>query len=89
MKYRIKEDILWKIVDGEVVMVSTEKEQYSYLNPTGTEIWKMINDEYTKDEMAKEIKIKYETSGQKLNKDIDEIIEKLLEQGLIEEIAGK
>lgn len=86
MRYKIREEILWKLVDGETVMVDPEKEEYSYLNSTGTEIWKMIDKGYSPVKIEEKFLEKYEVSGDTVKKDISEVIEKLLNQELIEKV---
>lgn len=87
MKYAICKDILWKIVDDEVVIVNMKKEKYSYLNATGTEVWKLINDGIIINDMCAILSAKYDSPGDTMRKDIQAIIKELLKTGLIKEIA--
>lgn len=85
MNYRIRDEILWKIADGEAVIVDPETENYAYLNSTGTEIWKMLDKSYSLENIENELLEKYDVPESRLKEDITGIINSLLEQGLIEE----
>ena len=84
MNYKIKKDVLWKIVEDEAVIVESEKDVYSYLNQTGTEIWKMIDQNCDLQTIQKTLLEKYDSDEQTLKQDISDVIDQLLEQDLIE-----
>lgn len=87
--YRIREDILWKIVDGEAVIVDSDKDNYCYLNRTGTEVWRLLNEGKNKKEIVSELLKKYNNTEEVLNSDCDNIIRKLLDKNIIEIIANE
>ncbi|MFH1414638.1 MAG: PqqD family protein [Elusimicrobiota bacterium] len=86
MKYRIKEDVLWKIADGEAVIVNPANEKYSYLNSTGTEIWKMIDKNYSVHDIEEELTDIFDIPEAELKQDVSDIIDELKKQDLIEQI---
>lgn len=86
MRYKIREEILWKLIDGETVIVDPNKDSYSYLNSTGTQVWKMLNEEYPIPRIEKELADRYDVPESTLKKDVADIIDKLLNQELIEKI---
>lgn len=88
MKYAIGKNVLWKTVDDEVVIVDPEKQDYSYLNATGKDIWEMIRKGYTLAEMAAELAEKYDVSPAKAKAETEALVKDLLQTGLIQEAGG-
>ncbi|MHB9154148.1 MAG: PqqD family protein [Endomicrobiales bacterium] len=84
MKYRIKEKILWKKVDDEIVIVDTGKDSYSCLNSTGAEIWEMIDKGLTLREITRVLSERYDGDRAKIEKDADTLFKKLLSSGFLE-----
>ena len=84
MKYRINRDILWKLIDGETVIVKPDKDRYSYLNSTGTLIWKMIDEGMPVSGIIDYFVQNYGESEEILHADIEEIIRRLLAEEFIE-----
>jgi hypothetical protein len=83
MVYAIKKQVLWKIVDDEVVIVDPEKEDYSYLNATGKDIWEMIDKGFEVETIVSELCGKYEASEDCIRGDVEVLIKELVETGLI------
>jgi len=89
MRYKIKDNILWKIVDNEAVIVVPDKDEYFYLNPTGTEIWKLINKGFTKEKILQNLYKKYKAAKKKISEDVEKLLKKLMKMEIIEEISKK
>lgn len=85
MKYAIGKNVLWKTVDDEVVIVEPEKQDYSYLNATGKDVWEMIGKGLSLDEMAARLSEKYDVSPAKAKAEAEALIKDLLRSGLIRE----
>lgn len=84
MKYKIKDEILWKVVDEEAVIVDMEKDNYSYLNSTGTKVWMLIDKGYTMEQILKDLYKEYNASKKKIKIDVQRIIKRLVKIGLLE-----
>ena len=84
MKYRINKDVLWKFIDGETVIVKPDSDKYSYLNSTGTIIWKMIDEGSPVGKIVDYFVHYYDHPAENLQADIEEIIEKLVGEGFVE-----
>ena len=52
---RIKDNIIWKLVENELVIVKTDTDEYMYLNPTGADIFEMISKGMMSDEIKREL----------------------------------
>lgn len=84
-KFRIKKHVLWKKVDDEVVIVDPEKDDYSYLNHTGTLVWELIDGGLSVGMIRDKLKKKFKGSVPKMEKDIVQLIDSLHKKALIEE----
>lgn len=84
MRYKIKEDVLWKEVDGEAVMVDPEKDEYCYLNTVGTGIWNFISEGKTLKEIEKSLIEEYEAPSDEILIGLKKLIKHLVEKELIE-----
>jgi len=87
MHYKLKNNILWKSVDGELVIVKTDTDEYLYLNPTGADIFEMIATGLKKDDIFKELTLRYDASEEMIGSDVDEIMKELKDSGIIEEVV--
>ncbi len=83
---RIKDDILFNDLQGEIVILSPKDGVYFGLDPVGTRAWQLIQHHgrlgAVKDAMLKE----YEVSAERLEEDLQELVSSLLDNGLVEVI---
>ncbi len=83
---RINDDILYNDLQGEIVILSPETGVYFGLDPVGTRAWQLI--QYhgrlgaVRDAMLKE----YEVSAERLEEDLQELVTRLVDNGLVEVI---
>jgi len=86
LKYKINEKLIWRKIENKVFIIDSEKEKMHSLNSTASFIWNMIIKDKTPDEiitlMHKEFDIKDKNI---IKKDIEEIILKFKNEGLIYE----
>jgi len=84
MIYRIKKDILWRMVDDEVVIVSGKNDNSCYLNRTGSEVWQMVTDGLSFEEICRRLAKYYNMKKTEIEKDIKNIIDDLLSSKILE-----
>ena len=81
---RIKDDILFNDLQGEIVILSPKDGVYFGLDPVGTRAWQLIQHHgrlgAVKDAMLKE----YEVSAERLWEDLQDLVNSLLDNGLVE-----
>lgn len=79
-----------KLVSGEVVLLHLKTEQYFSLNETGSQIWELLDNRLSLEQIAEEVQNQFEvTAGQAL-KSVAELAEQLVAQGLVKlENGGK
>lgn len=71
-------------VDGEMVLLDMETENYFGLDGVGTSIWQDMQEKETLKEVFEALLEEYEVEAEVLQKDLSDFIEKLLESGLVE-----
>jgi len=82
-KYTVSDDVLFQEVSGETVLLDLDSESYFGLDEIGTRIWKLLNDETSAGEMVDALLEEYEVERETLEVDVAELLENLLEAGLI------
>jgi hypothetical protein len=88
-KYKVAPKVVWKRVDDEVVLIDPEKDSYSYLNCTGSDMWEMLMEGRERDEIAREIYSRYNITEEQASRDVESLLKKLLACGLLEiEVPG-
>ena len=85
MQYRIKDNIIWKLVENELVIVKTDTDEYMYLNPTGADIFEMISKGMMSDEIKRELILRYDALEETINSDFKDIVKELKASGIIED----
>ncbi len=83
---QINDDSLFNDLQGEIVILSPKDGVYFGLDPVGTRAWHLIQHHgrlgAVKDAMLKE----YEVSAERLEEDLQELVTRLVDNGLVEVI---
>lgn len=83
-KYTIVSDVLiQEIVDGESVLLNLETESYFGLDKMGRHFWKAITQSESLQKAYDTLMDEYDVDPELLRKDLNELVKKLLEKGLI------
>ena len=77
-------DTLINIVGNEAVLLNLANEQYYGLDEIGTSIWHALTTNETIQAAYEKLLNEYEVSAEVLQKDVRELLEKLLAHGLVE-----
>lgn len=80
---KIAADLIWRLVDENVVVVSPEKGDVHVLSPTGTQIWQLIADKKEVSEIETYFVKRYIVSQEQARADIYEFINNLQGLGLL------
>lgn len=88
MPYSLNErSALWRIVEGEAVIVSVETSHYYGLNRTGTLVWSWLAEGPAEpDDLAARLAEEYGIDVERATNDVRNITQHLLSEGLITEI---
>ena len=87
-RFSISDEVLSQEVNGETVLLDLEGESYFGLNEVGTRIWQLISAEQTVAEVLGTLSDEYDASREQLENDVDELLAKLADAGLVKRIAG-
>lgn len=71
-------------VDGEMVLLDMESENYFGLDEVGTSIWKAMQEYGSLQEVFNALLEQYDVEAEVLEKDLSDFVGKLLESGLVE-----
>ena len=77
-------DILSQNVRGETVLLDLNGESYFGLDAVGTRIWQLLQEHSDLQKIYDSMLEEYDVEGEQLEKDIDELITKLVEAGLVD-----
>jgi hypothetical protein len=82
-------DVMFRIVGDEAVILNLKTELYLGLNPVGTRIWTVLNGAPSIHAAYESLLTEYGVEPERLRQDLDELLDKLLEQQLIEIAPGE
>lgn len=82
-KLVISDDVLSQEVSGETVLLDMKSEQYFGLDEVGTRIWQLLREGNSRERVLEVMQNEYEASRRQLAADLDDLLKRLLEAGLI------
>lgn len=78
-----KDAILWKDVQGRVIVLLIENGSFCELNALGSRIWSFLVEGSSKEEIIKALQQSYDIPRETLEKDVDAFIARMTEQGIL------
>ena len=78
------ETVFAQEVDGEMVLLDMESENYFGLDEVGTTIWQAMQEKETLKEVLDVLLDQYEVEEEMLEQDLSDFVGKLVESGLVE-----
>lgn len=82
-KVTVPSDVLLNTVDGESVILSLVTESYFGLDESGTRMWSALTTSDSIQRAYETLLTEYEVEADVLRRDLSNLIEKLLEKGLV------
>lgn len=82
-KVIISPDVLFQEVSGEIVLLDLASESYFGLDEIGARIWTLLNEEKAVGQIVEVLLDEYEVDRARLEADVNDLLENLLEAGLI------
>lgn len=79
----ISEEVLFEVVDDEYVILDLKSGHYFGLNPTGTIVWKAIDEGLTLNEIVARVREKVSRAPDTVATDVSELIECLAKNNLV------
>ncbi|MCA9937044.1 MAG: PqqD family protein [Anaerolineales bacterium] len=77
-------DIIWRILDGEVVLVSPRAGKVRVLNEVGSALWQLLDGKRTVGEMQAYLVRHYDVMPAQAAADLDTFLQDLAARGLIQ-----
>ena len=84
MEVSVPEEVLFRDLDGESVLLHLGSGQYFGLDEVGSLIWRLLVEKCSLDEIQQRIVAEYDVSAQEVKKDVLRIVEELTQNGLVE-----
>ncbi len=82
-KITFSQSVFAQEVDGEMVLLDMESENYFGLDEVGTAIWQAMQENESLQEVFEVLMEQYEVEAEVLQNDLSEFVDKLLESGLV------
>ena len=77
------QDIIFSEIEGEAILIDGELERYFGMEPIATEIWRLLENEVTFDDLLDKLLNNYEVSKDQCAADVTEFLKKLSDQKMI------
>ena len=85
LSYKICDtQVVHEIIEGEAVIINLETGNYYSLRGAGADIWDLIGAGAMTTQIIKGIDFRYQGDPKEIKKGVEQLIDQLLEQGLIE-----
>jgi len=82
-RVRIQDDILFHELQGEAVLLNLKTGTYLGLNPVGTRIWQLLQEDGALPRVMEVMLREYDVPQEKLAQDLLELVGQMEEQGLV------
>ena len=83
IKLKISPEVHSQEVGGETVLLDLQSESYFGLDEVGTRIWQLLQQNGDLQSIFETILDEYDVEEEQLRRDLEELVEKLLEAGLV------
>jgi Coenzyme PQQ synthesis protein D (PqqD) len=90
MHYRANtEKVVWRIVDGEAVLVHADTSAYYGLNATATYIWEaLVSASVSREEIGRHLSVRYGAAADTVLTDVDAFLATVGKESLIVDATG-
>jgi hypothetical protein len=85
---RINDDVVFRELEGEAVLLNLETGVYFGLNEVGTRIWSLLQEGVSLTQVLDQIQDEYTVSAEVLQEDLLRLVEQMLEKGLVRPASG-
>jgi hypothetical protein len=78
-----QQSLLWRKVDEEGVVLDLEASSYLRTNPTGAELWELLAEDRTEDELVAYLEATYDVDHDRAHADVRAFLDALRAQGVL------
>ena len=86
---KVSSDILHNQVEEELVLLDLNTEKYFGLDETGTAFWKAVTGSPTIEDAYQELLATYEVEPEQLRTDLKNLLQELINQGLLKMVPSQ
>jgi hypothetical protein len=83
-KVEFSDSVFAQEVDGEMVLLDMESENYFGLDSVGSAIWNAIAEKKVLKDVYEKLLLEYDVEPEVLQKDLNDFVQKLVESGLVQ-----
>ena len=83
MRIAVSEDAVYREIDGEGVVLDLASGVYFGLNEAGARIWALLAQGKSREDIVATLLEEYEVPPEQLGKDVDDLLQRLVEKGLL------
>ena len=87
MKLRVVEDVVFRDLAGEAVILNLDSGMYFGLNEVGTRFWHLLSEHGSTEQAITTLLTEYEVEEECLRQDIEILIQQLIDKGLVQREA--
>ena len=84
MKVKRNDEAVWRVIDGEVVVLVPQERVLHALTGCGSRVWELIEGETAISEIVQKICAEYEVEPQRAGEEINEFVNKLADMKMVE-----
>jgi Coenzyme PQQ synthesis protein D (PqqD) len=83
MEPRIRQDVLWNKVEGDVVILNLGSGIYFSLSGVGSRFWELIAEGVSREDAVQRLTAEYKVDASQLESDLDALLRDLSTEGLV------
>ena len=83
MNFRIPDDVIFRVLGDEAVILNLSNGIYFGLDSVGTRIWQLISEHGSTEKVIETLSAEYEVEEGPLRQDLDNLIQQLMDKGLL------
>ena len=84
MKIKISENVVWRDLEGEIVILNLTSGAYFSVDGVGTRIWVLMSERVATEEIVRRLMSEFDVEETQLRNDMESLFRELASQGLIE-----
>jgi hypothetical protein len=81
-------DVVWRQVEGEIVLVHLKTNQMYALNPTGARLWELLSEGLDTSDIEATLLAEFDVDAGDVRSEIDRLLRELVDAGLVDRSDG-
>ncbi len=76
-------DVIWRVLDGEAVLVSARAGKVRVLNEIGTAIWRLLDGDRSIEDIRRQLLEQFDVPAERVEADLGDFLADLAQKGLL------